>query len=249
MNTSTSTVKEEIQNDRNRRPLAVDLGKFFEIDGNKMQYGGIDSSQHFIINNTSLKNENFHYGMGREAFPALLDPEFTTVNEADNMWGDSARFLIGYIGNDVKAYSIKDLTRHEVINDTLGGRPIMAAYCVLADLGALYERNYGDKTLTFGLSGYTYFDDTVWNGLDGFVFWDRETESLWWPLIGKGVSGPLKDVKLLEMDHANWEDTNWKTIKEKYPNAKILKSGQDFVRPTTWEKITDVESIVKDFSE
>jgi len=244
-----STVSTAILKDRARRPSALNNGKFFELNGNKMQYGGPDSLQHFIINNSSLKNENFHYGIGREAFPALLDPQFITVNEADEFWADSSRFLIGHIGDDVKAYSVKDLTHHEIINDTLGGRPIMAAYCVLADLGAIYERNYGDKTLTFALSGYTYFDDTVWNGLDGFVFWDRETESLWWPLIGKAISGPLKNVKLLEMDHANWEDTDWKNIKEKYPNAQILKSGQNFEPPTSWEKIYDVEDIIKDFSE
>ena len=114
----------------------------------------------------------------------------------------------------MKAYSIKDLTRHEVVNDVLNGQPIMAAYCILADLGAIYERNYDDQELTFALSGYTYFDKDVWNGLDGFVLWDRETESLWWPLIGKAVSGPLKEVKLLEMDKSHWKDIQWKYVKD-----------------------------------
>ena len=123
----------------------------------------------------------------------------------------------------------------------------MAAYCILADLGAVYKRQYGEQELTFALSGYTYFDEKVWDGLDGFVLWDRETESLWWPLIDKAVSGPLKDVKLLKLEDAKWEDVNWKKVKEKFPNAQVLKSGQDYERPKSWEKIQDVSTIRKHF--
>lgn len=242
-----SVVKEEKPVVKKQRPVAFDNGKFFEKDGKQMLYGGKDESQHFDISGYSLKDEQFHYGIGRERFPALLKPEFISVEQADKVWEDDSRFLLAYAGNDVKAYSVKDLTHHEVVNDVLDGKPIMAAYCVLADLGAIYERNYGGNELTFALSGYTYYDEKVWDGLDGFVLWDRETESLWWPLIGKAVSGPLKEVKLLEMDKSNWEDVQWKDVKSKYPNALVLKSDQDFERPTQWEKTVDVSSIKENY--
>ena len=233
---------------KKKRPVAIENGKFFEVDGKQMLYGGENENQHFDITDYSLKDEHFHYGIGREKFPALLKPEFISVKEANKVWTDSTRFLLAQSGNEIKAYSVKDLTRHEIVNDVLNGQPIMAAYCILADLGAIYERNYGDKVLTFALSGYTYYDEDVWNGLDGFVFWDRETESLWWPLIGKAVSGPLKNVGLKEMDKNKWSDTTWKFIRDNYPNAKVLKSGQDFERPAQWGKIEDVTSIVENFS-
>ncbi|MFS4446843.1 DUF3179 domain-containing (seleno)protein [Maribacter sp. 2307UL18-2] len=236
------------ENVKKKRPVAFEEGKFFEVDGKKMLCGGENENEHFDITNYLLKDEQFHYGIGREKFPALLKPKFVSVAEANKVWADSTRFLLAQSGNEVKAYAVKDLTRHEIVNDVLDGQPIMAVYCILADLGAIYERNYGDKELTFALSGYTYYDENVWNGLDGFVFWDRETESLWWPLIGKAVSGPLKDVKLIEMDKNKWSDTHWKNIRENHPNAKVLKSGQDFERPTEWKKIEDVASIVENFS-
>jgi len=245
------TKKEKVettQKPKQQRPSAFNNGKFFEVDGEKMLYGGKDSTQHFDITDYDLKDEQFHYGIGRERFPALLKPEFVTIQEADAIWADSTRFILAHAGNDVKAYSVKDLTRHEVVNDILNGEPIMAVYCILADLGAIYDRQYGDKELTFALSGYTYYDDEVWDGLDGFVLWDRETESLWWPLIGRAVSGSLKGVKLLEKDKAHWEDTTWKVIKEKYPNAQVLKSGQDFERPKTWKAYDDVSGIVENYS-
>jgi hypothetical protein len=236
----SENTKEEI---KKKRPVAIENGKFFKVNDRKMLYGGEIDDQHFDITDYLLKDEQFHYGIGREKFPALLKPEFISVQKANKVWADSTRFLLALSENEVKAYSVKDLTRHEIVNDVLDGQPIMAAYCILADLGAIYERNYGKKKLTFALSGYTYYDENVWNGLDGFVLWDRETESLWWPLIGKAVSGPLKNVKLIEMDESKWKDTNWKYIRENHPNAKILKSGQDFERPTEWKKIEDVSSI------
>ncbi len=212
-----------------------------------MLYGGKDDAQHFDITGYELKDDQFHYGIGREKFPALLDPEFETVQEADVNWNDGDRFILAYAGEDVKAYSVKDLTRHEVVNDVLDGEPIMAVYCILADLGAIYGRDYEGNELTFALSGYTYYDDAVWDGLDGFVLWDRETESLWWPLIGRAVSGDLQGVKMLEMDKSHWEDTTWKEIKNSYPKAQVLISGQDFERPKSWPKYDDVEQIVKEF--
>ena len=247
-NKEKELLKDTKENVKKQRPIAVEGGKFFEINGKKMLYGGENESQHFDISNYLLKDDQFHYGIGREKFPALLEPSFISVKEADAIWADSTRFLLAYSGEDVKAYSIKDLTRHEVVNDVLNGKPIMAAYCILADLGAIYERNYGDQELTFALSGYTYYDEEVWDGLDGFVLWDRETESLWWPLIGKAVSGPLKNVNLLEMDNSNWKDVKWKYIKDNYPNALVLQSGQDFERPTEWKKIEDVSFIKENYT-
>lgn len=239
---------EEKVTPKKQRPVALENGKFFEVNGREMLWGGEDSTQHFDITGYMLKDEQFHYGIGRERFPALLEPEFITVDEADEVWPDSARFLVASLNDEVKAYSVKDLTRHEVVNDEIGGEPIMAVYCILADLGAVYERTYGDHTLTFALSGYTYYDEEIWDGLDGFILWDRDTESLWWPLIGQAVSGPLKGVKLLEMDKAHWEDTDWKTIKAKHPNAQVLKSGQDYERPKSWERLNNTEDIVKNYS-
>lgn len=233
---------------KNQRPVSFENEKFFEFEGSKMLYGGKDSTQHFNITDYILKDEQFHYGIGREVFPALLAPEFISVAAADSVWADSTRFLLAYAGDEVKAYSVPDLTHHEIVNDMLNGQPIMAAYCVLADLGAIYDRQYGDKVLTFALSGYTYYDENVWGGLDGFILWDRETESLWWPLIDKAVSGPLKGVELLEMDKAYWEDTTWGEIKKNYPNAQVLKSEQDFERPDSWEKYDDVTDIVESYS-
>ena len=224
-----------------QRPISVDNDKFLELDGVRYLYGGEHEDQHFNISDYDLIDEQFHYGIGREKFPALLQPEFIGLEQADSMFADSARFLLLNKDNVTKAYSIKDLTRHEVVNDEINGEPIMAAYCILADLGAIYSRELGGRKYTFALSGYTYFDDEVWDGMDGFVLWDRETESLWWPLIGKAVSGPMQGSTMEVLNEQYWQQTTWQQIKTAFTNVQVLKPGQDFERPLDWIKYPDNE--------
>ncbi len=224
-----------------QRPLAIENGKIFQVDGKKMLYGGEQDYQHFDISNCSLKDEQFHYGIGREKFPALIDPQFITVTEADQLFKADDRFLLLSMGNETKAYSIKDLTRHEVVNDVINDKPVMAAYCILADLGAIYSRDIGGKTFTFALTGYTYFDPEVWDGLDGFVFWDRETESMWWPLIGESVSGVLKGTPMEVLDEQYWSQTDWGTVRELYPQAQVLQPDQPYEPPTNWPRYQEMD--------
>ena len=235
-----------LEDKKKQRPLAIEGGKFFEKDGRRYLYGGEEEDQHFDITGYLLNDEQFHFGIGRERFPALLEPEFISVAEADSMYADTSRFLILQMGDETKAYSIKDLTRHEVVNDVIDGKPIMAAYCILADLGAIYDRVIGDHKFTFALSGYTYFDDEVWDGLDGFVLWDRETESLWWPLTGNAVSGPMQGTKMKVLDEKYWSQTTWGEIKAEHANIRILKSGQDFERPTEWPEYNNITPIIEE---
>ena len=238
---SVSKVTEEIRLDRKKRPYAIDNGKFFDKNGKRYLYGGENDAQHFDVTGYTLKDGQFHYGIGREAFPALIKPDFISKDQANHVFDDTAKFLLLDMEGVVKAYSIQDLIRHEVVNDEVNGKPVMAAYCILADLGAIYDREINGLKFTFGLSGYTYYDDNVWDGMDGFVMWDRETESLWWPLIGKAVSGKMKGTSMKVLEEQFWSQTTWKAIKEKYDKVEVLKPGQDFERPTSWKKYSDIE--------
>ena len=236
-----STADEEPE--KRKYPVAAENGKFITVDDKQYLYGGEDSSQNFDITDYTLKDEQFHFGIGRERFPALLQPNFIDMIIADTIFEDTVRFLLLNMDGVRKAYSIKDLTRHEVVNDEVNGKPVMAAYCILADLGAVYDRTLLDKEFTFALSGYTYYDDEVWDGMDGFVLWDRETESLWWPLIGEAVSGPMKGSKMKVLPEENWQQTTWGNIKQQFDDVLVLEPGQDFERPTEWVKYIDIQLV------
>jgi uncharacterized protein DUF3179 len=242
---STIVDEESVTTGSSKRkfPVAAEAGKFFTRGEKRFLYGGEDSTQSFDITGYILKDDNFHFGIGREKFPALIRPEFIDMVAADNIFDDTVRFLFLDMDGVRKAYSIKDLTRHEVVNDEVHGKPIMAAYCILADLGAVYDRTLFDKEFTFALSGYTYFDRDVWDGMDGFVLWDRETESLWWPLIGKAVSGPMQGAKMKVLSEEFWQQTTWGEIKQKFNDVQVLEPGQDFERPSKWTKFGDIQLV------
>lgn len=207
--------------------------KIIEKDGRKLLWGGADEAMHFDVSQTALKLERLHYGLGREAFPALIEPQFAAAEKVDWL-SPEARVLSVHIGDEVKVYPVELLTRHEVVNDVVGGRPIFAAYCILADLGAVYDRRLDDHTLTFGVSGYTYSESEVWDGRDAFVLWDRDTQSLWWPPTGRAVAGPLKGQHLKLLETNFWKQTTWAAVRSAHPQARVLAPGQDFKRPDAW---------------
>jgi hypothetical protein len=141
------------------------------------------------------------------------------------------------IGQQVHVYPLRQMGRHEVVNDQINGEAFFVGYCPLAELGAVYDREYGEHTLTFAVSGYTYADPQIWDGRNAFVLWDRDTESLWLPTIGKAVSGPLIDTPLQTLDQDKWSQTTWQQVRKKYPleQIKILSRDQPRPDPSRWE--------------
>ena len=218
------------------KTTVMNNGKVFIDNNRKWLWGGDDDTWHFDITGWELNECKLHFGLGREWFKALIDPQYISVSLASAYHQDGDRFMIVYTDQEPLVYAISLLQQHEVINETVDGAPIMVAYCSLANLGAVYTRIYCGQEFTFALSGYTYHDLNVWNNVDGFVMWDRETESLWWPLIDKAVSGPMgeADVYMEKHDETKWEETTWEVIVADYPDAKVLAIGQTMTAPIDW---------------
>jgi len=64
----------------------------------------------------------------RDAIPAIDDPEFLSAEEADEEYApDELVIGVNYEG-DARAYSIPYLSRHEIVNDTVGGKKIAVTW-------------------------------------------------------------------------------------------------------------------------
>ena len=60
----------------------------------------------------------------RDAIPAISDPKFVPASTAAT-WMQDAEQIIGLeVGDVVKAYPINMLSRHEIVNDVVGGVPL-----------------------------------------------------------------------------------------------------------------------------
>lgn len=231
MNTKTSRLLASIGILLLHTLVATAADRVTERDGKRWLFGGNEPGQDFDITEFRLNPDQLKYGLGREHFHALVAPEFGKPGDPRVAVDDRTRVLGIVIREEARAYPIHLLRRHEVVNDTVGGRPIFAAYCVLADLTAAYDREMAGHVYTFAVSGYTYSDPEIWDGLNAFVLWDRDTESLWLPTIGKGVSGPMIDVPMRLTPKNLWNDTTWGEFHKKYPDAVVLKSGQRLNAP------------------
>jgi hypothetical protein len=64
----------------------------------------------------------------RDAIPAIDDPRFYGVSEADQEY-DPKEFVLGVeLDGEARAYSISLLSQHEIVNDTVAGRPIAVTW-------------------------------------------------------------------------------------------------------------------------
>ena len=227
----------------NCEQIAIDKGWIFHEDNQKWLFGGSQDSWHFNVSNWDLKACQLRFGLGREAFDALIEPQYEPLSAALSLYSDSDRFLIVEQASGIpKTYPISLMIKHEVINDVIDGHPVMVAYCVLADLGAVYTRNYCGETLTFALSGYTYHDPEVWDNIDAVVLGDRDTESLWWPLIDRAVSGDMNGTQL-EKYAGGWQDLTLSQLEQQYDlsNVLVLKTGQHMDIPQDWAPLEEID--------
>ena len=66
--------------------------------------------------------------LGKDGIPAILDPQFVSGAEAAEQMVDSERVLGVSINGDHRAYPLNQLSRHEIVNDEVGGVPVAVTW-------------------------------------------------------------------------------------------------------------------------
>ncbi len=106
-----------------------------EQDGRRLLWAKGDpeseESQWFDVTDIPLDPLKFQYGIGKDTIPAIDEPLFVAVDdprlEEQNVTDDSR--VIGYaVGGDARAYPIRIMDRHELVNDAVGGNPVTVAW-------------------------------------------------------------------------------------------------------------------------
>jgi len=119
-----------------------------------------------------------------------------------------------------KAYPLKILVWHEIVNDNIAGIPVAVTYCPLCFTSVVFERTVDGQEVEFGTSGKLYNSN--------LVMYDRFSDSLWSQAMGKGIAGKYSGYNLqrLPFDLAYWRE--WKQL---YPNTLILSTDTGSTRP------------------
>ncbi len=66
--------------------------------------------------------------LGRDGIPAILDPVFANRAEAMAQMEPSERVIGVSINGEHRAYPLNLLSRHEIVNDTVGGKQIAVTW-------------------------------------------------------------------------------------------------------------------------
>jgi len=125
----------------------------------------------FSINNPLVSADLIQRGgPPRDGIPSIDAPRFVTAADAQHI-SATDRVLGLTVNNIAKAYPIKILNYHEIINDRFNTTPVAVTFCPLCGTGIAFIADIDNTTRSFGVSGLLYNSDVL--------MYDRETESLW----------------------------------------------------------------------
>jgi len=160
-------------------------------------------------------------GPPRDGIPSIDNPKFVSSEEASSSFLQGSDLVIGLeINGDVRAYPLKILVWHEIVNDDVGGTPVAVTYCPLCFTSQVFNRTIDSQVVEFGTSGKLYNSN--------LVMYDRTSESLWSQAMAKGIVGKHagKDLERIPFDVAAWNE--WKKL---HPEGKVLSIDTGFGRP------------------
>jgi len=146
--------------------------------------------------------------------PSLDQAKMLTVDEADYLLDTDLVFGVE-INGDARAYPLRIMGWHEMVNDVIGGVPVALAYCTLCGSGILFDTRVDgrDKPFVFGSSGLLYRSNKL--------MFDRETNSLWNQYSGEPVSGPLVDSGI-SLNLLPVAITSWESWRKQHPKTTVL---------------------------
>jgi hypothetical protein len=156
-------------------------------------------------------------GPSRDGIPALDHPP--SLPPAEAPWKDVDLVLGVEWKGEARAYPIAILDWHELVNDTLGGRPILVSYCPLCGTGIVFDRRVEGAVRRFGVSGLLYRSD--------LLMYDRETESLWSQISAEAVTGPSLGRRLALLRSRIERFGEWK---RSHPETTVLSRETGYRR-------------------
>lgn len=82
----------------------------------------------FNVTRHTVRLSEIQRSIPKDAIPALVQPVFTTASGAGKLLAPKDRVLGVYLNGEPKAYPIRILNWHELVNDEAGGQPILVSW-------------------------------------------------------------------------------------------------------------------------
>jgi len=150
-------------------------------------------------------------GPPKDGIPAIDDPEFLRAGSERRIGDREPVITVEIDGAVPRAYPIRYLTWHEIVNDRIGGIPVAVTFCPLCNSGMTFDRRVGGRVLSFGVSGKLRHSD--------MIMYDRETQSWWQQAVGRAIVGDLTGTELHSLP--SWMES-WEAFRSRNPQGRVM---------------------------
>jgi hypothetical protein len=172
----------------------------------------------FCTYQEGIYDEIISGGVPRDGIPPIDDPEFESIEAADEWLEPQSPVIALVVGEVARAYPLAILTRHEIVNDVIGDRPVAVTFCPLCNSAIVFDRRVDGETLRFGVSGLLRNSD--------LVMWDDRTQSWWQQFTGEGIVGAYTGRQLEWLPS---QIVGFGAFADHYPDGQVLsRQGRSY---------------------
>lgn len=174
-------------------------------------------------------------GPRRDGIPPIDNPEFVTIDEADHLSPQDPVMSFTHNG-ETRAYPLRVMTFHEIVNDEVGGHPVSVTYCPLCNAAIVFDRELNGETLDFGTTGKLRNSD--------LVMYDRQTDSWWQQFSGESITGSYAGTELTMLPS---QLISFERFAAANPDAMVLADPSQFRRPYGMNPYTGYDTLAQPF--
>ncbi len=150
-------------------------------------------------------------GPPKDGIPAIDEPQYVSVAEADAWLGPEEPVIFVQVGDDARAFPIQILIWHEIANVEIGGQPLAVTFCPLCNTAIAFERTLDNTVLDFGTTGRLRYSN--------LIMYDRQTETWWQQATGEAIAGQFNGVQLAFYPASI---IAWETFTTAHPEGQVL---------------------------
>ena len=171
-------------------------------------------------------------GPPKDGIPSIDDPHFADIGDVD--LPDREPVIGLKVGDEFRAYPLRVLMWHEIVNDVIGGVPVTVTFCPLCNTAIVFDRRLDGRLLDFGTTGKLRNSD--------LVMYDRQTESWWQQFVGEAIVGELTGATLKVLPS---RIESFARFRDRAPDGKVLVPGFSLVRSYGRNPYAGYDSLAK----
>jgi hypothetical protein len=108
--------------------VAGQVPREVKIEGKPKYISNGAGQKPFEVTRHTLPLYEIERSVPKNSIPALVHPKFVSASQAGNLLDVKDRVLGVYLKGEAKAYPIRILNWHELVNDEVGGQSVLVSW-------------------------------------------------------------------------------------------------------------------------